>query len=92
MNKQTVDGADEKSALWYEKVLQWIVDSLFDRMIVLDEEDNSTEFIHCLATVYSFTKSCPNLLRETHISMLQPYLSVSGQVSKLSNASSVIIN
>lgn len=50
-------------------------------MISLDEEENSEEFIHCLATVYSFTKSCPNLLRETQISMLQPYLCISSDVS-----------
>lgn len=62
-------------------MFQWIVDSLFDRMIILDEEDNSTEFINCLATVYSFTKPCPNLLRESHISMLQPYLSAAENVS-----------
>lgn len=79
--EKTITGADEKAALWYEKVFQWIVDSLFDRMIVLEEQDNSVEFINCLATVYSFTKSCPNLLRESHISMLQPYLSISEDVS-----------
>lgn len=62
-------------------MFQWIVDSLFDRMILLEEEDNSLEFINCLATVYSFTKSCPDLLRESHISMLQPYLSISEDVS-----------
>lgn len=50
-------------------------------MISLDEEENSEEFIHCLATVFSFTKSCPNLLRETQISMLQPYLCISSDVS-----------
>ncbi|KAL9552609.1 hypothetical protein MBANPS3_003692 [Mucor bainieri] len=72
--QKTIDGADEKALMWYEKVFQWIVDSLFDRMIKLEEEDDSTEFIHCLATVYSFTKSCPSLLRESHISLLQPYL------------------
>ncbi|CAO3606861.1 unnamed protein product [Mucor fragilis] len=72
--QKTLDDADEKSLMWYEKVFQWIVDSLFDRMIKLEEEDDSTEFINCLATVYSFTKSCPSLLRESHISLLQPYL------------------
>ncbi|KAI7900013.1 sister chromatid cohesion C-terminus-domain-containing protein [Cokeromyces recurvatus] len=54
--QKTIDNADEKMMLWYGKVFQWIVDSLFDRMILLDEEDNSVEFINCLATVYSFTK------------------------------------
>ncbi|EPB92937.1 hypothetical protein HMPREF1544_00011 [Mucor circinelloides 1006PhL] len=72
--QKTIDGADEKSLMWYEKVFQWIVDSLFDRMIKLEEDDDSTEFINCLATVYSFTKSCPSLLRDSHISLLQPYL------------------
>ncbi|KAK4509350.1 uncharacterized protein ATC70_007701 [Mucor velutinosus] len=72
--QKTIEGADDKSLIWYEKVFQWIVDSLFDRMIKLEEENNSTEFINCLATVYSFTKSCPSLLRESHISLLQPYL------------------
>ncbi|GAN03777.1 hypothetical protein MAM1_0047d03232 [Mucor ambiguus] len=72
--QKTIDGADEKSLVWYEKVFQWIVDSLFDRMIKLEEEDDSVEFINCLATVYSFTKSCPSLLRESHISLLQPYM------------------
>ncbi|KAG2212612.1 hypothetical protein INT47_000588 [Mucor saturninus] len=75
--QKTVNSADEKSKIWYDKVFQWIVDSLFDRMITLDEEENSEEFIHCLATVYSFTRSCPELLRETQISMLQPYLCIS---------------
>lgn len=78
---QTISTTDEKSKIWYDKVFQWIVDSLFDRMILLDEEENSVEFVHCLATVYSFTKSCPNLLRETQISMLQPYLCISSDVS-----------
>lgn len=75
-----MDVADEKSKILYGKVFQWIVDSLFDRMIMLDEQENSAEFIHCLATVYSFTKSCPELLRETQISMLQPYLFISSDV------------
>ncbi|KAI8082026.1 sister chromatid cohesion C-terminus-domain-containing protein [Thamnidium elegans] len=75
--QKTINTVDEKSKNWYEKIFQWIVDSLFDRMISLDEEEKSEEFIHCLATVYSFTKSCPNLLRETQISMLQPYLCIS---------------
>ncbi|GAA5806517.1 hypothetical protein HPULCUR_012052 [Helicostylum pulchrum] len=75
--QKTINTASEKSKIWYEKIFQWIVDSLFDRMISLDEEENSEEFIHCLATVYSFTKTCPNLLRETQISMLQPYLCIS---------------
>lgn len=70
--------------MWYEKVFQWIVDSLFDRMIKLEEEDDSTEFINCLATVYSFTKSCPSLLRESHISLLQPYLNATEDVSFVS--------
>lgn len=69
--------------MWYEKVFQWIVDSLFDRMIKLEEEDDSTEFINCLATVYSFTKSCPSLLRDSHISLLQPYLNATEDVSYL---------
>jgi hypothetical protein len=71
---------DEKSKGWYERIFQWIIDSLFDRMILLDEEDNTAEFINCLATVYAFAKSCPNLLREPQISMLQPYLTISEQV------------
>ncbi|KAG1455139.1 hypothetical protein G6F55_007238 [Rhizopus delemar] len=77
--QKTVDGLDEKSRGWYERIFQWIIDSLFDRMILLDEEDNTAEFINCLATVYAFAKSCPNLLRELQISMLQPYLTISEQ-------------
>jgi hypothetical protein len=88
---QTVSGADEKTALWYEKVFQWIVDSLFDRMILLEEEDKSVEFINCLATVYCFTKSCPNLLRESHMSMLQPCLSISEDVSHKTIANKELI-
>ncbi|RCI02117.1 Sister chromatid cohesion protein 2 [Rhizopus stolonifer] len=77
LSQITMDEADEKASVWYNKVFQWIVDSLFERMILLDEQDKMTEFNHSLITVYSFTKSCPNLLRESHVSMLQPYLSVS---------------
>lgn len=50
-------------------------------MVLLDEENNTTEFISYLATVHSFIKSCPDLLRTTQISMLQPYLTISEIVS-----------
>ncbi|KAI9481206.1 MAG: sister chromatid cohesion C-terminus-domain-containing protein [Benjaminiella poitrasii] len=50
--EKTINGSDEKTMLWYGKVFQWIVDSLFDKMILLDEEDNSAEFVNCLATPY----------------------------------------
>ncbi|KAI8890824.1 hypothetical protein K501DRAFT_319711, partial [Backusella circina FSU 941] len=73
--QKTLEIADEKTKVWYEKIFQWIVDSLFDQMMILDEDDKSQEFITCLSTVYSFTKSLPNLLRKTQITMLQPYLS-----------------
>jgi hypothetical protein len=69
-----LERADEKTKTWYEKIFQWIVDSLFDQMMTLDEDDNSQEFTTCLSTVYSFTKSLPNLLRKAQITMLHPYL------------------
>ncbi|KAI8991309.1 sister chromatid cohesion C-terminus-domain-containing protein [Mycotypha africana] len=48
--QKTLDGADDKDKLWYDKVFQWIVDCLFDGLIKFEEEDNSEEFINCLAT------------------------------------------
>ncbi|KAF1796645.1 sister chromatid cohesion C-terminus-domain-containing protein [Mucor lusitanicus] len=48
--QKTIEGADEKALIWYERAFQWIVDSLFGRMIKLEEEDDSTEFNNCLAT------------------------------------------
>ncbi|CEG81367.1 hypothetical protein RMATCC62417_15580 [Rhizopus microsporus] len=75
--QRTINGVDGKLKEWYEKIFQWIIDSLFDQMVFLDEEDNTTEFISYLATVHSFIKSCPDLLRTTQISMLQPYLTIS---------------
>ncbi|KAI8363943.1 sister chromatid cohesion C-terminus-domain-containing protein [Blakeslea trispora] len=77
--EKTLSEADEKTKAWYQNIFQWIVDSLFERMVALDEEDSMAEFNHLLITVYSFTKSCPHLLRESHISILQPYISVTDQ-------------
>ncbi|KAG0172225.1 Sister chromatid cohesion protein 2 [Apophysomyces sp. BC1015] len=74
--EKTMKTCDEKTRSWYEKIFQWVVDALFERMLLLDESGERENFIHCLATTYSFTKTCPNLLRESHISMLQPYLSI----------------
>ncbi|KAI8375292.1 sister chromatid cohesion C-terminus-domain-containing protein [Choanephora cucurbitarum] len=48
--QKTISEADEKTKAWYHNIFQWIVDSLFERMIALDEEDNMTEFNHSLIT------------------------------------------
>ncbi|RCI03673.1 Sister chromatid cohesion protein 2, partial [Rhizopus stolonifer] len=74
--QKTIDGIDEEPRDWYEKIFQWINDSLFDRLMQLDQELDTTDFINCLATIHSFAKSCPNLLREIQITILQPYLSI----------------
>ncbi|KAF7724384.1 Sister chromatid cohesion protein 2 [Apophysomyces ossiformis] len=77
--EKTMKTCDDKTRLRYEKIFQWIIDCLFERMLSLDENGERESFIHCLTTVYSFTKTCPNLLRESQISMLQPYLTVTDE-------------
>ncbi|KAI7871034.1 sister chromatid cohesion C-terminus-domain-containing protein [Spinellus fusiger] len=72
--QKTIDGCDSKLCAWYEKIFQWIVDALFEQMLLFDEQEDTARFLYCLTTVYAFAKVCPNILRETHISMLEPYL------------------
>ncbi|KAI9243867.1 sister chromatid cohesion C-terminus-domain-containing protein [Sporodiniella umbellata] len=75
--QKTMDSADQETKDGYERIFQWIIDSLFDRLMQLDQDHDASEFVHCLATLHSFTKTCPNLLREVQITLLQPYLSIS---------------
>ncbi|OAD68960.1 hypothetical protein PHYBLDRAFT_172796 [Phycomyces blakesleeanus NRRL 1555(-)] len=74
--QKTVAGCDSRTMVWYKMVFQWIVDALFEHMLLLDEQGNTEGFLCCLTTVYAFTKTSPDILRETHISMLEPYLSI----------------
>ncbi|KAI9313164.1 sister chromatid cohesion C-terminus-domain-containing protein [Dichotomocladium elegans] len=67
---------DDKARIWFEKVFQWIIDCLFERMLLYDEQDKVKQFTTCLVTIHAFTTTCPDLLRETQISVLQPYLSI----------------
>lgn len=52
-------------------------------MLMHDEKGETTKFTACLVTIHAFTKACPDLLRETQISTLQPYLSITNPVSNL---------
>ncbi|CAO3591554.1 unnamed protein product [Absidia cylindrospora] len=75
--QKTIEKADDKLQKWYETIFQWIVESLFEKMLVLDESGNTMEFFHCMATIHAFTKACPTLLTETQVYTLLPYLTVS---------------
>ncbi|KAI8390911.1 sister chromatid cohesion C-terminus-domain-containing protein, partial [Radiomyces spectabilis] len=55
--QKTMKTTDEKQRIWYEKVFQWIVDALFDRLLPLDEVGERKRFLHCLETAYAFIKS-----------------------------------
>lgn len=77
---KTIKGSDDKSRSFFERVFQWIIDCLFERMLIHDEKGETESFNHCLATIYAVTSTCPYLLRETQIATLQPYLTVSQQV------------
>ena len=48
-------------------------------MMAHDEADEVEQLKNCLATIHAFIRICPDLLRETQITFLQPYLSVSLQ-------------
>ncbi|SAM09423.1 hypothetical protein [Absidia glauca] len=72
--RKTLKPADDKLRRWYDRVLQWIVDSLFEKMLALDEKDDHQEFIYCMATVHAFAKASPTLLSETQLYTLLPYL------------------
>ncbi|KAI8340910.1 sister chromatid cohesion C-terminus-domain-containing protein [Chlamydoabsidia padenii] len=76
--RKTLETSDDKLRRWYEKILQWIVDSLFEKMLALDENGNYQEFIYCIATIHAFTKAYPTLLNETQVYTLLPYLGSSG--------------
>ncbi|CAO3607925.1 unnamed protein product [Cunninghamella blakesleeana] len=73
--QKTKEKANEKQWIWYEKTFQWIVDSLFEKILELDESDNTEEFINCMSIIQAFTKVCPALLSETQVYTLLPYLS-----------------
>ncbi|CAO3608692.1 unnamed protein product [Cunninghamella echinulata] len=73
--KKTKEKADEKQWAWYKKTFQWIVDSLFEKILDLDENDNTEEFINCMSIIHAFTKVYPTLLSETQVYTLLPYLS-----------------
>ncbi|KAI9494015.1 sister chromatid cohesion C-terminus-domain-containing protein [Zychaea mexicana] len=77
--QKTLDTSNDKSRIWFEKVFQWIIDCLFQSMMAHDEAGEMREFKYCLVTAHSFIKVCPDLLRETQMTALQPYLSVSEQ-------------
>lgn len=75
-----MEQGDVKSKKAYEKYFQWIVDCLFDRVLQYDEQDDLKQFGNCLLAIHAFTTTCPELLRETQASGLQPYLSVTNLV------------
>ncbi|KAI8093004.1 sister chromatid cohesion C-terminus-domain-containing protein [Halteromyces radiatus] len=75
--QETLDIADDKQRQRYERIFQWIVDCLFEKMLTFDETGKNREFIHCMATIHAFVKACPSLLNDTQIYTLLPYLSVS---------------
>ncbi|KAI9021519.1 sister chromatid cohesion C-terminus-domain-containing protein [Phycomyces nitens] len=48
--QKTVAGCDNKTMVWYKMIFQWIVDALFDHMLLLDEQGNTDGFLSCLTT------------------------------------------
>lgn len=77
-----METCNDKQRASFKWIFQWIVDYIFERMLALDENGEADKFISCLATVYAFTHTCPDLLRDTQISTLQPYLSVTERVKR----------
>ncbi|ORX47214.1 ARM repeat-containing protein [Hesseltinella vesiculosa] len=74
--EKTVHQADPKQLASYRKAFQWIVDALFEELLALDEAGDVPQVIHCMTVIHAFTKPCPDLLHDTQISTLLPYLGV----------------
>ncbi|KAI8137408.1 sister chromatid cohesion C-terminus-domain-containing protein [Fennellomyces sp. T-0311] len=77
--QKTMDTCSDKQRVWFKKIFQWIIDCMFHSMMAHDEAGETKLFMDCLVTAHAFIKICPGLLRETQMSALQPYLSVSEQ-------------
>ncbi|KAI8062104.1 sister chromatid cohesion C-terminus-domain-containing protein [Gongronella butleri] len=73
---RTIRGEDAKNVDAYKKSFKWIIDALFESLLVMDEAANTAQMAHCMTAIHAFAKPCPDLLHETQISALLPYLGV----------------